>query len=243
MSYVEGTVGLELGSVPFGSMIKDIALGIAEGQWALDKSSMVVAELMSGHRLLRDLDTGKLIGADGQELKNGDKLQFIDSRIYFGYNIEEVPESSGSTKKILKRTPRTVSMMELGFAPNFYQFVETIIEIKIVVSMRESESSYKPLTEKVVTAGTTTVSQSSSTTGWWRHNYNTQIRQSTLTTRSVDPALATKYDYSVEGSAFVRTKLVPIPPPAILEERIREVMAQDKEFLERIMDPNVSAET
>ena len=33
-----------------------------------------------------------------------------------------------------------------------------------------------------------------------------------------------KYSYSAEGSSVLQTKLVPIPPPAILEERIQQQM-------------------
>ena len=35
-----------------------------------------------------------------------------------------------------------------------------------------------------------------------------------------------KYNYSVEGSSLLRTKLVPVPPPAILEERIRTELGE-----------------
>ena len=40
----------------------------------------------------------------------------------------------------------TYSLLELGFAPTFYQFVDTTLEIKMSVSMRletESDSSYE----------------------------------------------------------------------------------------------------
>ena len=33
-----------------------------------------------------------------------------------------------------------------------------------------------------------------------------------------------------EGSSILRTKLVPVPPPPILEERIRELVQADKDF-------------
>ena len=59
-------VGQELLNVPMGDMIRSMALAIAQAQWELDKSSMTVTELMSGQRLLRDLDTGKLLDKDGK---------------------------------------------------------------------------------------------------------------------------------------------------------------------------------
>ena len=90
-------VGHELLNVPMGDMVRSLALAVADAQWQLDKASMTVAELMSGQRLVRDLDTGELENpnADGSP-------RVIDSRVYFGYDYDE----DG------KRTPQKVSMME-----------------------------------------------------------------------------------------------------------------------------------
>ena len=41
----------------------------------------------------------------------------------------------------------------------------------------------------------------------------------------VSASFSSKYQYSAEGSSLMRTKLVPIPPPALLEERIRALIA------------------
>src|SRR3954452_13446142 len=99
-------VGQELLNVPMGDMIRSIARAIADAQWALDKSSMVVAELMSGQRLLRDLDSGELLDAAGQ--RTGTPT-IVDSRVMFGYTYDADR----------KRVPTRVSMMELGFVPTF----------------------------------------------------------------------------------------------------------------------------
>ena len=48
-------------------------------------------------------------------------------------------------------------------------------------------------------------------------------------TSTVNSTYSSKYSYSEEGSSLLRTKLVPIPPPAILEERIRALMEVTKE--------------
>jgi hypothetical protein len=45
-----------------------------------------------------------------------------------------------------------------------------------------------------------------------------------VSTSQVNASYSQKYSYSAEGSSLLRTKLVPIPPPAILEERIRQQM-------------------
>jgi len=40
----------------------------------------------------------------------------------------------------------------------------------------------------------------------------------------VDASYSSKYSYSAEGSSLLRTKLATVPPPTILEERIRSMM-------------------
>ena len=98
-SQVQTRVGRELSSMPMGSMIASIAKGIAEGQWELDKSSMVVAELMSGQRLIRDLETGKLLDEYDQELPDGKAPRVIDSRVFFGFTYvrsEDIPEAAAT---------------------------------------------------------------------------------------------------------------------------------------------------
>ena len=47
-------------------------------------------------------------------------------------------------------------------------------------------------------------------------------------TQQVDATYTSKYSYSAEGSSLLRTKLVPVPPPAILEERIRALIELDE---------------
>src|SRR5262249_5413038 len=94
----------EMLNLPIGDLIRSVALGIAEAQFQLDKASMRVAGLMSGQPLLRDLDTGRLITADGQPT---DKPVVIDSRVYFGYHYDAQGQ----------RVPDRASMMELGFVP------------------------------------------------------------------------------------------------------------------------------
>ncbi|TFI59040.1 hypothetical protein E2493_07260, partial [Sphingomonas parva] len=127
-------IGQELLNVPMGDMIRQMALAIAEGQVQLDASSIEVAEMMGGLRLIYD--------------EKGNQT-FDDSRIFFGFELMTVAEAeayiaadeamtggdkSALTKIIndqkpgagttgLIRVPTRLSMLELGFTPTFYQFV------------------------------------------------------------------------------------------------------------------------
>lgn len=183
-------IGQELLNVPMGDMIREMALAIAEAQLELDKSSMLVAELMSGKVLLRDKDGNVELDPSTRQPVE------VDTKVAFG----------GSP----------ASMMELGFAPTFYQFVDTIIEVKIAIKMTESRTS------------TVTTKEQRRTLPSVRALFKRPgAAQAVVST--VDASYTRKYDYSAEGSSLLRTKLVPIPPPAVFEERVRALAAQKTE--------------
>lgn len=98
------------------------------------------------------------------------------------------------------------SLLELGFTPTFYQFVDTIIEVKMSISM--SRSTEESRSRK-------TVSGKAAFGGF------AFFGGGAMKVTTVSASYASKYSYSAEGSSLLRTKLVPVPPPAILEERIR----------------------
>ncbi len=174
------SVGQDLLNVPFAEMVLKLGLGIAEAQFALDKVSLRLAQMMSGE-----------------------------------YE-EEIPDPSDPEKTTIVTHTALVtfdgeklSLLELGFSPTFYQFVDTIIEVKMSISM-SSEREYKR------SSSTRTVSAYG---GGFLFFGGGKVR-----TTSVSASFASKYQYSAEGSSLLRTKLVPLPPPQILEERIRAII-------------------
>jgi len=107
-------------------------------------------------------------------------------------------------------------MMELGFTPTFYQFVDTLIEVKIAIRIaREIEYTRK------VQGKETAVTHKGRRGALFSSNANGRLAVSTTT---VDASYSAKYSYSAEGASLLRTKLVPVPPPPILEERIRRLI-------------------
>lgn len=163
----------QMANLPIGELFRSVALGIAEAQTKLDQSSMAVAELMSGVR----------VGQNGQT---------TDSRVYFGAHLDE------QTKTMV---PDRLSMIELGFTPTFYQFVDTVIEIKVAMSIAK-------MAQPDQTAGGAPIYA--------------------VTTTPVDATYASSYNFSAEFSSVIKTKLVPIPPPALLEERIQQQMRDQR---------------
>jgi hypothetical protein len=117
--------------------------------------------------------------------------------------------------------PTRVSMLELGFTPTFYQFVDTIIEVKISIKYTQEGS-------QTSNEGSFGMSSSGSHSGLRGLIFGGN-RSSAVATSHVNASYSQKYSYSAEGSSLLRTKLVPIPPPAILEEKIRQQMEVAKE--------------
>lgn len=175
-----GKMGQDLLSVPFPDMVRDLAMSIASAQMDLDRSSVRIAQLMAGYEQVTDPTTGVVSFQPSEAL-----------RIRFGQG-------------------KSYNLLQLGFTPTFYQFVDTIIEVKIAITMASSDSYEQENKAKNVDRSTGVL------TGL--------VKGGTVKASSVNARYSQQYSYSAEGSSLIRTKLVPIPPPAILEERIRKMM-------------------
>jgi hypothetical protein len=102
-----------------------------------------------------------------------------------------------------------MSMMELGFTPTFYQFVDTLIEVKIAVKITSEVTSSTTIKGERKTA---------------RLSFGNGGVSYSVTTTPIDATYSSKYSFTSEGASLLRTKLQPVPPPAILEERIRALV-------------------
>ncbi len=125
-------------------------------------------------------------------------------------NPDETMEISGTRVKF---GGEQLSMMELGFTPTFYQFVDSIIEVKISISMTtetERETSRRSFAASGGFAGIPGIGGGAK-----------------MKASSVSASYAAKYQYTAEGSSLLRTKLVTVPTPSVLEERIRALVESD----------------
>jgi hypothetical protein len=160
-------VGQELLNVPFGEMILQMSMAIAEGQSKLDRNAVEIAKFLAK-------TTIELPAIEGPG----------------GEGTEEFP------------------LIALGFYPPFYQFQESIIEVKMAITMATSSEFKLGVKSKV---------------GWGPFS------------ASVNASYSRKYDYKVEGSSLLRTKLVPVPPPTGLEKYIEAlVKAKSAALTEKI---------
>jgi hypothetical protein len=209
----------ELSGAPLGDVIHAVAVAIAEGQFQLDKASLRAAEFMSGQVLLRDMDSGRLLTPEGEETETP---VLVDTRVYFGYSYD----AAGN------RLANRLSMMELGFVPSFYQFVDTVIDMKLTLRLRRQSVETGTLKE--------TWSTEQAVGGEGAGRSRRPKARTVITTTPVDARYSSSYNFSAEMTSKVSTKLVPVPPPAILEERIRALM--DQERLDRERQARESAE-
>jgi hypothetical protein len=136
------------------------------------------------------------------------------------------------------RVPTRMSMMELGFTPTFYQFVDTIIEVKIAIRMTR-ERAYERTTSNATSDRQRSSGRSTRVGLSWppgvRRSKSYRSNTSVQTTQ-VDATYSQKYSYSAEGASLLRTKMVPVPPPAVLTERIRGYMEVEEEARRRRME-------
>lgn len=188
-------IGQELLDVPFPDMVFKLANAIAQGQRRLDKASLETARALAKA-------TVKVI----PEIY--ETIQFGPVKDVGGVPVTGINVSFGAAD------PVTYTLIQAGLLPTFYQFTESIIEVKISISHRTSTTSefefgaaLEVSTE--ASADFLFASGSVSTTFSSHVNYKT----------------SNTYSYSAEGSSLLRTTLKPVPPPARLMPRIVTVDA------------------
>ena len=121
-------------------------------------------------------------------------------------------------------------MLEAGFIPSFYHFVDTILEIKMEVHIREEETSSKSFNETMSSGTETQTGGEVSTTAkvnYWLGSAEMSAKASwskkstSAYSRTVDAKHSQSFSQDLSATSLMRTKIVPIPPPELLVERIK----------------------
>ncbi|MCL1904600.1 MAG: hypothetical protein FWG58_00215 [Methanomassiliicoccaceae archaeon] len=105
----------------------------------------------------------------------------------------EMPDLTGDGGDVIKTT-----LIGAGFQPTFYQFSDTIIEVKMAITMTTS----------------TTKSVSASAKGGFG-----------CFSASVNASYSNKYSYEASGSSLLRTRITPVPPSPFMTKML-EMKAQ-----------------
>jgi hypothetical protein len=135
------------------------------------------------------------------------------------------------------RMPTRMSMMELGFGPTFYQFVDTIIEVKIAIKITRDRSFTR--TQKARKNAVN--SASSRKRSFWGTKRSSSYARNVATSQ-VDATYSNRYSYSAEGASILRTKIMPVPLPTALEERIQSYIETEEERREAALEARKAAE-
>lgn len=188
------SVGQDLLNVPFPEMVQNLAFAIAKGQLALDRSSMETARFLAREKV-------KII----EEIS-----EVIEPNIYtLTYDkFDDQGNSAGKGSilvtgaQVITTIPDPVDMtlLQAGLMPTFYQFTETLIEVKMAISSKTSSSSQLDVGMSVEAGA------------------NWGVAHVTVAAH-VNFKSSNTYSYSAEGSSLLRTTLKPVPPPARLVPR------------------------
>lgn len=121
------------------------------------------------------------------------------------------------------RMPTRMSMMELGFGPTFYQFVDTIIEVKIAIKITRDRSFTRTTKAKKADIR----SSSRRKRSFWGTKRSSSYGRNVATSQ-VDATYSNRYSYSAEGASILRTKIMPVPLPSALEDRIQSYIETEE---------------
>ena len=188
------SVGQDLLDTPFPQMVQNLAFAIARGQMALDRSSMDTTRQLAREKV-------KIIEEIHEVIEPEFRNVNIDFKDAAGNATTKTIVVTGARIKSTSTEPVDYSLLQAGLFPTFYQFTESIIEVKMSISQKTSSSSE-------LEAGA-----SLSVQGGWGP-------VSVAFAAHVNYKNSNTYSYSAEGSSLLRTTLKPVPPPSRLSPRI-----------------------
>jgi hypothetical protein len=190
-------VGRELLDVPFPTMIQNMAFAIARGQMALDRTSISTARQLARERVMLIQEVQEIIEPDFRTVD-------VTVRDEEGTPHTESIVVTGARVRFETMDPEEFTLLQAGLAPTFYQFTESIIEVKMSISSKTTSSSEFEFGASL---------EASASWGWGSASFASHVNYKSSNT----------YSYSVEGSSLLRTTLKPVPPPARLMPRVLTV--------------------
>lgn len=204
------SIGQELLDVPFPEMIFKMANAIAQGQRRLDKSSLDTARALARAKVSVIPEIFEIV----EEKKISDVL---DPGVVLPGPGPGGGPPVGDTMTVAVRSEVgkavTMSLMQAGLLPTFYQFTESIIEVKISISHRSSfQSEFEVGAEFEIS---TEAEAHGSLFG-----FGGSASVSTTFASHVNYKSSSSYEYSAEGASLLRTTLKPVPAPVRLIPRI-----------------------
>jgi hypothetical protein len=184
------SVGQDLLDVPFPKMVLSLAQAISKGQLAMDKTSLDTLQMLARTKFDWLPEVTEVLSPNPRQVQTAQGPVMVT-----GVQVDFQPAETVQ-----------LTMLQAGILPTFYQFTESIIEVKMSISSKsESSSELEAGASLDVSGGFLFASATFSS----HVNYKT----------------ASKYSYSVDGSSLLRTTLKPAPPPTRILPRFITVNA------------------
>lgn len=118
-------IGQDLLDVGFADLVHNLALAIAEGQLALDQSSIQTLQFLINNNV--DIVT-----------EITDVITAVPRSVTIPGNPPQTVEYTGAQVTSSGAAPVTMSLFQAGITPTFYQFTEASIEVKISITARQA---------------------------------------------------------------------------------------------------------
>lgn len=120
------SVGRDLLDTPFPQMVQSLAMAIAQGQLALDKTSIETARALAREEVALIEEIQEIIEPrpTSVTLENGQLVPF-----------------TGATVNFKSTPPKNYTLLQAGLFPTFYQFTATRITVKMSISTKTTSGS------------------------------------------------------------------------------------------------------
>lgn len=121
-------VGNELQEVDFGELVRSIAQGIADGQRALDLSSIKTLQVLANTPVEIIPEVSEVI---------------VPEPFQVAVPVSGQPPVwvTGARVQASASEPVQMSALQAGLLPTFYQFTEADIQLKVSIQLREAEET------------------------------------------------------------------------------------------------------
>jgi hypothetical protein len=174
-------------------MITEMALAIAEGQHALDMNSIEVAQILAE----TNLPALSVVLAINQEVDD---------------------EGNPTGPPIPVYNEHEMNLLTYGLEPRFYEFTESIIEVKMAISMKVEKACSKDYTRAYNYKRKDTTTKSIGTGGLFSFLFakakaNSQTTTTSAYSSTYNAKYSSKYTFKETGTSLLRTTLKPVTPP------------------------------
>jgi hypothetical protein len=192
MANLPVSVGQELLNVPFPEMVEKLSLAIAHAQLALDLNSIKTAQALANTTIPEGtvaVAIKETVDADGN-VTNTEVL----------YNDKEMP------------------LLAFGLNPTFYNFADTIIEVKMAITMVIERASTVSFGSKFSFENKTKFTTSFKSGGLasllvGKGSASLENTTTVAYSATFDAKYSSKFSFKEEGASLLRTVLRPVPPP------------------------------